>query len=98
MPYEDELRETSEGISGGGVKRKPLPWEALHFVPRSDGSHSSRMPAGENDARHIAASTAKARGSECYAAGNYGQVRQAFTPKPFTPLIGTPRLVFIIRR
>ena len=32
------------------------------------------MPAGEDDARHIAASSAKARGSNLYAAGNFAQV------------------------
>ena len=33
-----------------------------------------KMPAGEDDARHIAASSAKARGSNLYAAGNFAQV------------------------
>jgi|AntAceMinimDraft_5_1070358.scaffolds.fasta_scaffold38579_1 hypothetical protein len=34
------------------------------------------MPAGEGDARHRAASTAKVRGSGLYEAGNFAQVRK----------------------
>lgn len=56
-----------------------------HSWTFSPSPHSEVMPAGENDARHIAASTAKARGSECYAAGNFAQVRAIVSRRPRGP-------------
>jgi hypothetical protein len=34
------------------------------------------MPAGEADARHVAAASAKARGSQLYADDNFAQVQR----------------------